>query len=513
MAASTQMSNVILHIEHVSKRFPGVQALQDVQLDVRKGEILALVGENGAGKSTLMKILAGVYRPDKGTIEIEGKQVVIDSPEKARALGISIIHQELNLAPNLKVAENVFMGREPHTLLGWIDFGKMEQDTQKVLDQVGALFSPSTVTGQLSIGQQQLVEIARALSENARIVVMDEPTASLTEPETQKLFEIMHNLKSQDITIIYISHRMAEIYELADRVTILRDGQYVDTMERSAVNDNELIQRMVGRPIEDLYKHASPDAGDAVLEVHDLSDGHYIQAAHLTLRKGEIVGLAGLIGAGRTELVRLIFGADHHTGGEIRVDGKVVTINSTVDAIRAGIALVPESRKEQGLFLQLGVRENIAMNMLPSLVVAGLIDRRRVRETAQTQIDALGIHLSSLNQKAINLSGGNQQKVVLARWLTLKPKVLLLDEPTRGVDVGAKAEIYHIISELAANGVAILMISSELPEILGMSDRILVMREGKIMAELPGYTTKQEEIMEHATGLGQHTQDGNRGPI
>lgn len=509
MATGIQGNNIILHMEHVSKSFPGVHALQDVQLDVRKGEILALVGENGAGKSTLMKILAGVYRPDEGNIEIEGKQVVIDSPDKARALGISIIHQELNLAPNLKVAENVFMGREPHTLLGWIDFAKMEQDTQKVLEQVGASFTPSTVTGQLSIGQQQLVEIARALSENARIVVMDEPTASLTEPETQKLFEIMRNLKKQDITIIYISHRMAEIYELADRVTILRDGQYVDTKERSTVNDSELIRQMVGRPIEDLYEHTSPNAGDAVLEVRNLSDGHYIHSATLTLRKGEIVGLAGLIGAGRTELARLIFGADHHASGEIRVNGNAVTITSTIDAIRAGIALVPESRKEQGLFLQLGVQENIAMNLLPTLTTAGLIDGRRVRETAQTQIDALSIHLSSPSQKAINLSGGNQQKVVLARWLTLKPKVLLLDEPTRGVDVGAKAEIYHIMSELAANGVAILMISSELPEILGMSDRILVMREGQIVTELPGHTTKQEEIMEYATGLGQHTQDDN----
>ncbi len=501
MATSTQVDSAVLLMEHISKSFPGVQALQDVHLDIKKGEIHALIGENGAGKSTLMKILAGVYRPDSGTIEIEGKPVNINSPDRARELGISIIHQELNLAPNLKVAENVFMGREPHTALGWINFPQMAQNTQKVLEQVGASFSPSIVTGQLSVGQQQLVEIARALSENARIVVMDEPTASLTEPETQKLFEIIRSLKSRDITVIYISHRMAEIYELADRVTILRDGQYAGTMERSEINDTELIKRMVGRSINDLYEHEAAATDDTVLEVHNLSDGRYIQSANLALRRGEIVGLAGLIGAGRTELARLIFGADRHNGGEILLEGKPVTINSPLDSIRAGIGLVPESRKEQGLFLQLAVQENIAMNALPSLASGGLIDRQRVRETAQEQVDALNIHLSSLNQKVLNLSGGNQQKVVLAKWLTIKPKVLLLDEPTRGVDVGAKAEIYQIMSRLAHSGVAILMISSELPEILGMSDRILVMREGELVAELPGRTTTQEQIMAQATGL------------
>ncbi|GCF10012.1 sugar ABC transporter ATP-binding protein [Dictyobacter arantiisoli] len=496
--------NVNLRMEHISKRFPGVKALQDMHLEIREGEIHALVGENGAGKSTLMKILAGVYRPDSGTIELSGKSVVIDNPNKARALGISIIHQELNLSPNLTVAENIFMGREPHSPLGWIDFRHMNQETQEVLAQIGATFSPSTRVGRLSIAQQQLVEISRALSENARIVVMDEPTASLTGRETKKLFDIMRTLKSRGITIIYISHRMAEIYELADRATVLRDGQYVTTMERADITDSKLIQSMVGREINELYEHAAVKIGDTVLEVRNLSDREYIQGTNLLLRRGEIVGLAGLIGAGRTELARLIFGADRHISGEIRVDGKSVTIHSTIDAIRAGIGLVPESRKEQGLFLELAVQENIAMNTLSKMTTGGLLNMGRIHHIAQEQVDNLGIRLASLKQKVLNLSGGNQQKVVLARWLTIKPKILLLDEPTRGVDVGAKAEIYRIMSKLAHSGVAILMISSELPEVLGMSDRILVMHEGRIAAELPGRTTTQEEIMTHAAGLAVH---------
>lgn len=501
MAESARADSPILHMKHISKSFPGVQALRDVHLDVRRGEIHVLVGENGAGKSTLMKILAGIYHPDSGTIELDGRPTVIDSSHQARALGIGIIHQELNLSPNLTVAENISMGREPYTFLGWIDFRTMERRASEALEQVGATFSPSTLVGRLSIAQQQLVEISKALSEQARILVMDEPTASLSERETQKLFEIMHTLRSRGITIIYISHRMAEVYKLADRVTVLRDGQYVDTLEGQAITADALIQRMVGRPLGDLYIHDVIGAGDVVLEALDLSDGRHIGPASLTLRRGEIVGLAGLIGAGRTELARLIFGADRHSGGEIYVEGVRVNISHPIDAIHAGIGLVPESRKEQGLFLKMAVQENIVMNTLSKLTVGGFIDKRRVRQTAQKYVDDLNIRLASLDQEAASLSGGNQQKVVLAKWLTLNPKVLLLDEPTRGVDVGAKAEIYRIMNRLAHDGVAILMISSELPEILGMSDRILIMREGKIVAELPGRTVTQQEIMSHATGV------------
>jgi ribose transport system ATP-binding protein len=378
----------------------------------------------------------------------------------------------------------------------------MGRSASEVLAEVGAHFSPTTLVSRLSTAQQQMVEIARALSEHARILVMDEPTASLSENETQKLFEIMRTLRSRGITIIYISHRMAEVYELADRVTVLRDGQYVDTLEGESINADDLIQRMVGRSLGDLYFHDTTQAGKVVLETRDLSDGQYVQPTSIKLRRGEIVGLAGLIGAGRTTLARLIFGADQHNRGEILINGKPVHINRPIDAIRAGIGFVPENRKEQGLFLQMSVQENAAMSMLDKLTIGGgLIDTRRVRQVAQEQVHSLGIRLASLEQKVINLSGGNQQKVVLAKWLTLNPQVLLLDEPTRGVDIGAKADVYHIMSELAHKGVAILMISSDLPEILGMSDRILVMHEGRIAGELPGRTTTQEEIMVYATGL------------
>ncbi len=501
MAESGQTEIPILSLQHISKGFPGVQALRDVHLEVRKGEIHVLVGENGAGKSTLMKILAGIYQPDSGTIEVDGQPTVIDGPQKARNLGISIIHQELNVSPNLTVAENIYMGREPHGPLGWIDFHKMKSNAQRDLDKVGATFSASTIVSVLSIAQQQLIEIARALSENARILIMDEPTAALSEHETQKLFEIMHNLRDQGIAIIYISHRMAEVYNVANRVTVLRDGQYVATLERSEVAAERLIRLMVGRSLDDLYVHNQVEAGEVVLDVRDLTDGRGIGPASLEIRRGEVVGLAGLIGAGRTELARLIFGADAHRGGEIFVEGKRFSIQRPADAIHAGIGLVPENRKEQGLFLQLAVDENITMNMLSRLSIGGLIKEREKRATARKYVKDLDMRISSLDQKVINLSGGNQQKIVLAKWLTLNPRVLLLDEPTRGVDVGAKAEIYHIIAQLAQSGVAILMISSELPEVLGISDRILVMREGKIVANLPGRTTTQEEIMEHATDL------------
>ncbi|MBA2679499.1 MAG: sugar ABC transporter ATP-binding protein [Ktedonobacteraceae bacterium] len=504
MSEIEQRDTPLLRMQHITKSFPGVQALRDVLLEVRRGEIHALMGENGAGKSTLMKILAGIYHPDSGTIEIDDQPVSIDTPSKARALGISIIHQELNLAPSLSVAENISLGREPHTAGGWLDARTMNRNAQRMLEQIGATFTPTTLVSTLSIAQQQLVEIAKSLSENARILVMDEPTASLSERETQKLFDIIRTLRQQSIAIIYISHRMSEVYELADRVTILRDGQYVGTLEGEAINADELIRRMVGRSLNDLYVHDVVDPGEIILEAKNLTDGHGIGPANLTLRRGEIVGLSGLIGAGRTELARLLFGADHTSGGEIRMHNRPIKVKRPLDAIRAGIGLVPESRKEQGLFLQMAILENITINAMPQLSVGGFLKRYALQRTAQKQVDDLSIRLASLDQPVVSLSGGNQQKVVLARWLTLKPSVLILDEPTRGVDVGAKAEIYRIMSQLADTGVAILMISSELPEIVGMSDRILVMREGQIVADLPGRTTTQEEIMSYATDLTVH---------
>lgn len=504
-AQGAQAAAPILRMTHISKGFPGVQALQDVHLEVHKGEIHALIGENGAGKSTLMKILAGVYHPDRGTIEIEGRAVTIGNPKQALALGIGIIHQELNLAPNISAAENICLGHEPQLFPGWADFNKMNQKADGVLRQLGATFPPSVLVSRLSTGQQQLVEIAKALSEDARILVMDEPTASLSEHEAVKLFELVRTLRGRGITIIYISHRMAEVYDLSDRITVLRDGQYVDTLERADFNDDAIIQRMVGRSLGDFYDRRSSEAearasGEVVLEVRNLAN-EYVKSANLYVRRGEIVGLAGLVGAGRTTLARLIFGAQRHLKGEILIDGKPVNIQRPMDAIRAGIGLVPESRKEQGLFPQLAVRENIVMNSLHGLASGGFIDFTRARELAEREARRLRIRLSALPQPVRGLSGGNQQKVVLAKWLTINPRLLLLDEPTRGVDVGAKAEIYAIMHQLAREGMGILMISSDLPEVLGMSDRILVMHEGRIMTELPGYTTTQEEIMLHAAGL------------
>ncbi len=504
-AQGAEAAPAILRMTNISKGFPGVQALRDVHLEVRKGEVHALIGENGAGKSTLMKILAGVYHPDSGTIEIEGRPVTIDSPKQALALGIGIIHQELNLAPNISAAENICLGHEPRLFPGWVDFNTMNQKADGVLRQLGTSIPPTVLVGRLSTGQQQLVEIAKALSEDARILVMDEPTASLSEHEAVKLFELVRALRSRGITIIYISHRMAEVYDLSDRITVLRDGQYVDTLERANFSDEAVVQRMVGRSLGDLYdrreSEAKPKAsGETVLEVRNLSN-EYVKSANLYVRRGEIVGLAGLVGAGRTTLARLLFGAQRHLQGEILIDGKPVNIQQPMDAIRAGIGLVPESRKEQGLFLQLAVQENIVMNSLSKMAAGGFIDFNRARQLAEREATRLRIRQSALPQPVKGLSGGNQQKVVLAKWLTINPKLLLLDEPTRGVDVGAKAEIYAIMHQLAREGMGILMVSSDLPEVLGMSDRIVVMHEGRIVAELPGYTTTQEEIMLHAAGL------------
>ncbi len=498
MTEDTRQDLPLLRMTRVSKQFGSVQVLFDVSLDMREGEIHALMGENGAGKSTLMGILAGVHRPDSGEVEIAGSLVTIDSPQQAQALGIGLVPQELSLSPNLTVAENIYMGREPRSRMGWLDTRKMERNAGELLTQVGSSFSPSTSVARLSTAQQQLVVIAKALSVNARILIMDEPTSALSEREAQLLFEILRGLRKQGIAIVYISHRMEEVYELADRVTVLRDGYYIDTQEVSAVSSDDIVQLMVGRQLSEMYDRTVSETGDVALETRELTDGRDVAPTSLVLHKGEILGLAGLVGAGRSELAHLIFGATARTGGEMFVNGVSVDIKRPADAIRAGIGLVPESRVEQGLFVTMAVQDNIAMNTLPIMKRGGLISKPALERTARTYVSKLNIRLASLNQVVTKLSGGNQQKVVLARWLTGNPSVLLLDEPTRGVDVGARAEIYRIISELADDGVAILMISSELPEILNMSDRVLVMRKGEITAELPGNPT-QEEVMANAT--------------
>ena len=493
------MGQVVLEMEGISKSFGATRALNGVKLTVRSHEIHALMGENGAGKSTLMKVLSGVYQPDAGIIKVDGKPIIITKPADARAAGISLIYQELSVATNLTVAENVFMGSEPKTPWGMADTAEMNRRTEEVLRTLGAPFSATTPARKLSIAQQQQVEIARALIHKGRILIMDEPTAALSDRETDALFKIVRKLRDEGIAVIYISHRMAEVNALADCVTVLRDGAYVGELAREELDPGKIVQMMVGRPLGDFYQHKTGrQVGKLVLEVSNVAGGK-VRPASFQVHAGEVVGLAGLVGAGRTELARLIFGADPRTGGRVMLDGTEVTINEPLDAIRLGIGYLPEDRKGQGLFLQLSALANTAMNVLGKNARAGVINHPALRKLTKQAIDRLSIKVSGPDGIVGGLSGGNQQKVLLARWLEISPKVLLLDEPTRGVDVGAKSEIYLIINELAAQGVAVVVISSELPEVIGICDRVVVMREGVITGECSGEDINQEKIMTLAT--------------
>jgi len=493
------MGQVVLEMEGISKSFGATRALNGVKLTVRSHEIHALMGENGAGKSTLMKVLSGVYQPDAGIIKVDGQPIVITKPADARAAGISLIYQELSVATNLTVAENVFMGSEPRTPWGMADTVEMNRRTEEVLRTLGAPFSATTPARKLSIAQQQQVEIARALIHKGRILIMDEPTAALSDRETDALFKIVRKLRDEGIAVIYISHRMAEVNALADCVTVLRDGAYVGELAREELDPGKIVQMMVGRPLGDFYQHKiGRQVGKLVLEVSNVAGGK-VSPASFQVRAGEVVGLAGLVGAGRTELARLIFGADPKSGGRVVLDGTEVTINEPLDAIRLGIGYLPEDRKGQGLFLQLSALANTAMNVLGKNARAGVINHPALRKLTKQAIDRLSIKVSGPDGIVGGLSGGNQQKVLLARWLEISPKVLLLDEPTRGVDVGAKSEIYLIINELAAQGVAVVVISSELPEVIGICDRVVVMREGVITGECSGEDINQEKIMTLAT--------------
>lgn len=520
----------VLEMEGITKTFNGFTALHGVNLTIYPGEVHALMGENGAGKSTLMKILAGAYIADAGEIRIDGQPVRMTSPGQARDLGIAIIYQELNIAPNLTVAENIFMGSELKKGGTFLDEAEMRRQATEVLENLDASFDAGTLVSTLSIAEQQQVEIARALKHKSRILVMDEPTAALSDRETEKLFEVVRRLRSEGIAIIYISHRMEEIYALADRVSVIRDGGYIGSLEKREISAERLVEMMVGRSLQDLYEHKRQiTPGPVVLEVTNLSDGRKVKPTTFQLHAGEIVGLAGLVGAGRTELARLIFGADKKTSGEIKLEGRSLNISeptnaiqsgiayvpedikekrplnisSPEDAIEAGIAYVPEDRKNLGLFLEMSSGENITLNVLDREAKAGIINSKSLLKIVADAINDLSIRLANPGIRALDLSGGNQQKLLLARWLAIHPKVLLLDEPTRGVDIGAKSEIYRIISDLAAKGVAILMISSELPEIVGMSDRVLIMRAGSLVGEVGGSTGEkitQENIMAYATG-------------
>ncbi len=501
----------ILEVRGVTKSFPGVRALKGVNLRVYPGEIHALMGENGAGKSTLMKILAGAYRPDGGEVLLNAQPVHFHTPHAARAAGIGIIYQELTVAPNLTVAGNVFLGSELKRF-GFIkDTAAMERRTQAVLDRLGARFRARQRAAHLAVAEQQQVEIARALFYKSKVLVMDEPTAALSDRETDRLFQVVRQLRSEGLAIIYISHRMAEVYELADRLTVFRDGEYVGELERPEFSGEKIIEMMVGRRVEDFYKHTKHVGGRTVLDVRAISDGgKRVKQASFQLRQGEVLGLAGLVGAGRTELARLIFGADKRKKGEIYLDGKRLQINRPEDAIRAGIGYVPEDRKLQGVFLQMSAGENITMNILPKCAAAGVLNFGALKERANAEVKALRVRTASLKAPAGGLSGGNQQKLLLARWLEINPKVLLLDEPTRGVDIGAKSEIYTLIKKLVEQGMAVLFISSELPEIVGVCDRVLVMREGEITGEVGGETgveITQQNIMKFATDVAKSRSD------
>lgn len=496
-------SQPLLEMHQISKSFPGVQALSGVNLTVYPGEIIALVGENGAGKSTLMKILNGVYTADSGEILWEGRPVHIRSPHEAQALGISMIHQELALVPYLDAAKNILLGREPRGMIpGNVNWGALYREAQQQIDRLNLDINIRTPVRYLPIAQQQMIEVAKALSRNARLIVMDEPTSSLTDREVATLFSQMRALKAAGVAIVFISHRMSEIFEVCDRVVVLRDGQYVDSQPLIHIDTQDIIRMMVGRELTQIYEkpansHIQPDI---VLEVRGLSRGKRVRDVSFKLRRGEILGFAGLVGSGRTELVQTIFGAHPAQTGEILIEGERVHIHRPAQAIASGIGLVPEDRKREGLFLRMSVAANVAMASLRRMSRV-FVQRGKVRDTAKRYIDELSIRTPSQVQRVRNLSGGNQQKVVIAKWLTLNPKVLILDEPTRGIDVGAKSEIYRLMHQLTAQGVSIIMISSELPEVMGVSDRILVMHEGHISGEFDSASVTQEQIMNAATGM------------
>jgi ribose transport system ATP-binding protein len=497
----------ILQMRNVSKTFPGVKALQKVELTVYPGEVHALMGENGAGKSTLMKILSGAYVPDPGAeILIDEKPIHINGPLSAKEHGIAIIYQELALAPNLTVAENIYLGREAQRG-PTIDRAGMIAGCADILTNLGATFGPRTVVGDLSIAEQQMVEVARAIHARSRILVMDEPTTALSSRETQRLFQVILRLKAEGLAIIYISHRMAEVYELSERVTVLRDGGYVGTLSREEVRPESIVRMMVGRDLSSFYKkeHRPGFAGKPVLEVTDLADGHRVKRGSFTLHEGEVLGLAGLVGAGRTELARLIYGAEPRTAGVVKLLGKPVNYPTPAEAIDGGVVYLTEDRKAQGLFLDMTVGDNINLGVIGRDAKAGgWLDRARARKRSLAAIRAMNIRVPGPETTVGSLSGGNQQKVLLSRLLETKPKVLILDEPTRGVDIGAKSEIYRIIDELAQSGAAVLVISSELPEVVGIADRVVVMREGETRGEVGGATgipITEETIMALATGV------------
>ncbi|MBM3212478.1 sugar ABC transporter ATP-binding protein [Candidatus Poribacteria bacterium] len=492
----------ILRMEKISKSFPGVKALDEVDLDVYPGEVLALVGENGAGKTTLMEILnphpapTGFYKQDKGKIFFKEKEINPRNPKESQALGISFIHQHFNLAPNLTVAENIFLGREPDKfkILPIINEDEMARRTRDILSHIGEDISPQILVGDLGVAQKQIVEIAKAISQDAQLIIMDEPTASLDRDEIKKLFGIVRNLKTRGISTIFITHKLEEVFEIADRVTVLRDGKCIGTMKSNETDIPEVVKMMVGRELT-LFPKSQGNIDDVILEVKNVSRGKSVRNASFYLKKGEILGIAGMVGAGRTELARVLFGIDRMDSGRILLNGKELSLRTPRDALRSGIGMVPEDRQLEGLILLMSVKENISLPNLNSISPWGIINRKEEQKLSNYYMKKLAIQTPDMDQLVIGLSGGNQQKVVLAKWLALQPKLLILDEPTRGIDVGAKADVHALMSEIVSQGVGIIMISSEMPEILAMSDRIIVMSKGKITGEFSREDADQEKIM------------------
>ncbi|MGI8826285.1 MAG: sugar ABC transporter ATP-binding protein [Chloroflexota bacterium] len=492
----------VLELKSISKTFAGIRALDAVSLDVSSGEVHALLGENGAGKSTLVRVITGVHTPDSGTIRVGGETVTMRSPADAHGLGISAIYQEPTLFPDLDVAENIYMGNQPVSAGSpHINWRSMYRDARELLDRLGVRLDARARVRGLSVADQQTVEIAKALSTDSRVLLMDEPTASLSQREVDELFRIVRQLSARGVGIVFISHRLEEVYEIADRITVLRDGKNAGAGHPSDLPQDDLIRMMVGRTLDKLFPKQDAEIGDVVLKVEKLSRRGVFRDISFELRRGEILGLAGLVGAGRSEVARAIFGIDSLDSGVIRVDGKPVTVRAPGDALRQGITYVPEDRQHQGLVLSMSISHNITLPLLRLLSTGGWISKRREQRVAREQSERLQVRgAASLSQAVRQLSGGNQQKVVLAKWLATKPRIIILDEPTRGIDVGTKAEVHRLISELAGQGMAILMISSELPEILGMSDRIIVMHEGRLTAECMRAAASQEKIMMAATG-------------
>lgn len=502
------MSELLLKIENIKKIFPGVVALDNVSMDLRKGEVHAICGENGAGKSTLMKILSGIYQPDHGSLYLKGRKTSIHDVQEAGRLGICIIHQELNLAPHLTVAQNMFLGREPLLYDRILDEKKLNQKATEILQSLRLDIKPTALVKDLSVSKQQMVEICKALSVKSEILIMDEPTSALSESEIDELFQIIHKLKNEGVGIFYISHRLEELKSIADRISILRDGRHIGTWDYGQLTLDDIIAKMVGRTLSGKFPPHKRKIGKIIFQVQNISRKNVIKNISFQLHKGEILGIAGLMGAGRTELARAIFGADRKDEGRILLEGKEIRVTNPLEAIKAGIAYLPEDRKRDGLALKLEVDKNITLANIKSFSnFLGVMSEREEKAISEKFVTDLSIKTPSLDQKVVNLSGGNQQKIVLAKWLCRHSKVVIFDEPTRGIDVGAKLEVYELMNALADQGVGIIMISSELPEIIGMSDRIIVLHEGKVTGELTKAEATQERILNLATGLENQNKE------